>query len=272
MMYGNADLGSSLAPPTALDAIASQPRAAGERPPLFVMRGGKLDNDAAAAVGIALALRDKVQVELLDEATAHFAVTPSQSTQKALARRGDALIITGLGAEGALGRHLGRDALVALARRAPHPVLAMPPEQRTIPSRALVAVDFSPASRRAAGAAVQVLGTRGTLLLAHVHPVTAHQVGTTAEWVIEDLDAIRALFDRFITALNVPRDIAVERLVLHGSPAPEVLACAIDRAVQMIAIGGMWPGEGAFADKSTITEKIVHGAPCAVLIAPPLNA
>jgi nucleotide-binding universal stress UspA family protein len=77
------------------------------------------------------------------------------------------LIVLGLGEHHLLDRLFGSETAVKLAHHAPVPILAVPQDFVGLPSRAIAAIDFTPASMRAARAAADVLDSNGTLTLVH---------------------------------------------------------------------------------------------------------
>src|SRR5215207_11601490 len=87
-----------------------------------------------------------------------------------VARERDAhAIVVGTGRHGALGRLVYGERAVQIARLADRPVVVVPPSAMAGPvSEAIVAVDFSPASQRAARFAIDMLADDGRLTLVHV--------------------------------------------------------------------------------------------------------
>ena len=84
--------------------------------------------------------------------------------------RRSAITIVGMALPHARERTACEDATLKIIRMSHVPVLAVPPSTDRLPRRALVAVDFSATSRRAAATALALLRSRGTLTLAHVQP------------------------------------------------------------------------------------------------------
>ena len=81
------------------------------------------------------------------------------------------VIVVGAGRREQRGRVVfGGERALHVVRAANRPVLVVPPDFRDLPKTAVVGVDFSPPSVRAARAALLLLGREGRLVLVHVRP------------------------------------------------------------------------------------------------------
>src|SRR4051794_21018936 len=78
------------------------------------------------------------------------------------------LIILGIGRHSRVDRVFGSETAVAVARKAAIPIVAVPSRVRSLPKRALAALDFTPASMAAAIRAASLLAPDGELVVAHV--------------------------------------------------------------------------------------------------------
>lgn len=89
----------------------------------------------------------------------------------------------------------------------------------------------------------------------------------------ETWDALTASAER--TAQDAVRRTAeelhsmalVETLVRHGSPADEIVRCAAEHGVGLIVMGSRGWGEMHAVLLGSVSERVLHTAPCPVLIA-----
>jgi hypothetical protein len=229
---------------------------AAHRPRLFVTRATREDQDAAAALGVALALRDRMDVVMLDDP--HLAA-PSAT---------NGLLVIALGPAGGTRWASSRAHVLDIVRTARVPVLAVPATRQALPATAVVGVDFTPGSRAAAATAAKLVGADGTLLLVHVTSSIARPATLRGEWLGDDADSRLGQLHAFASSLRLPERTQVRCLVRHGRPAAELLAASLECDADLIALGtsnGMVP----IADVEDPVSRIVRGATCAVLVAPP---
>jgi nucleotide-binding universal stress UspA family protein len=189
-------------------------------------------------------------------------ITAAAGTERA------GLILLGLGEHGMSARLLARETALRVIRAATIPVLAVPPDAWGVPHSAIAAIDFTASSERAARAALDLLGGEGKLYLAHVEPRIAIPQGDphssaeqTAPWM---LDRLRDIQRR----LDVPLDVKVELVVLHGEPATELVAFAKQVGIQLIATGSHGRSMVGRLVLGSVSTAIVRTAHCWVLVGP----
>src|SRR4051812_24958830 len=127
------------------------------------------------------------------------------------------LLVVGLGRHEIIDRVFGDESALKLLRRSRIPVLAVPEVNRGLPRTAIVALDFSDASIRAAHVAVSLLQPGGTLHLVHVIPKDRGMLN----WWLPGNDYERFLDKSFawlLTRLPVPEGITVSNTTLTGDP------------------------------------------------------
>ncbi len=177
------------------------------------------------------------------------------------------LVIVGLGRHDLADRLFGGETAIQLARISRVPVLAVREDAVALTSRALVAVDFSEHSERAAQAAIDLLGATGLVELVHVTPYVAEYPSSVQgqepykSWARGQLDA---MIGRMIAAPG----ITLKRAVLRGRTAHVLLARARDVGADLIAVGTHGRGYMSRALLGSVTTDLLRGAHCAVLIAP----
>lgn len=190
-------------------------------------------------------------------------------------REGAGLVVMGLRRHGVIDRVLHDETTLTVARRARGVVLGVVPSLQTLPRRAIVGVDFGPASIRAARAALDVLapptsGDPVLLRLVYVDPsgVEGAREDTAGEALIKRL-GVDAAFDRLTEELEAPPGVHVSCVVRHGVPAAEVLACADECHADLIAVGSLRHERLERWILGSVTTEIVRDGRCSVLVIPP---
>lgn len=179
------------------------------------------------------------------------------------------VLVLGLGHHDLVDRLMGGEIALQVLRLSRVPVMAVPRDFRHMPRRIAVACDFSEGSQQAARAALDIFPSLTMIYLVHVEPRLDVQpeallAGIGSE---EDLDGA---FAKFVTAIEVPSGIAVERMTLRGKPSRAILDFVKSAHLDAVVTGSRG---GGFIDRimvgSTATG-IIRGAECAVLGVPTL--
>jgi nucleotide-binding universal stress UspA family protein len=195
--------------------------------------------------------------------------SPTQAIARAADERGSQLILVGLAAHGSRERAASEDAALQVTRTAAVPVLAVPAPCEQLPSRALVAIDFSAASARAARAALPMLAPGGRVTLAHVAPdLDFQKIGREGLGEIY-AEGVAALFRRLVPELSAPGDVEVETVILRGDPRRSLLELATSGDFDLVAVGSQTRPWADSQLAGSVSVALVRGAGCAVLIAPP---
>ncbi len=208
--------------------------------------------------------------------TAHFSVSAETGSlapviARAARERGAELILVGIDAHGAPHRAETEDAALQLTRAAHVPV-AVPPNVALLPHRALVAMDFSEASASAARAAILMLGSGGTLTLAHVAPdIDFRQMGKEGWEQIYDSGVAR-LFEQLVGELRIPSEVEVDTVLVRGDASACLLDLATRGAFELVAAGSQATPRVEWHLTGSVSTSLLRGARCPVLIAPPANA
>jgi nucleotide-binding universal stress UspA family protein len=177
------------------------------------------------------------------------------------------LIVVGIGRHRVVDRVLGDETALRLARMADVPVLAVVKNAGYAPRRIVVAVDFSETSLRAARLALDLAAPEALIYLVHVEPrdATAYEWPATGGSYRED--AGYAL-SRFRDLLKVPDGMSVQRVLLYGDPATELLAFAAGVRASLIATGSRGQGRIARMLIGSVATKVLRGSTCSVLTVP----
>jgi len=183
----------------------------------------------------------------------------------AMARQlGAQLVIVGLGRHGFADRLFGDETTLQLLRLCDVPVLALPPEATALPSRAVIATDFTAASVRAARQALRLLRADATVYLVHVLPIfmtPASVWDALRPGLQEQLDEMKLL-------IGAPATMTVETVTLHGAPPRELLIFADTAKADVIVAGAHGRGFLSRLILGSVATQLVRRSPVAVLVAP----
>lgn len=177
------------------------------------------------------------------------------------------LIVVGIGRHELVDRLFGDETALKVARASHLPVLAVPDDDFGAPRHAVVAIDFSEGSVRAARAALRLLGDGGVLELAHVVPRDRLLFDA---WVSQEeyMRFVRHSLTRFRARLAIPEGVRVDDIVLSGDPARELLSYASRIDADLIAAGSHGHGFVTRLVIGSVTMKLLRMASCPVLVIP----
>jgi nucleotide-binding universal stress UspA family protein len=181
---------------------------------------------------------------------------------------GASLVIMGLGEHGLFERVLGDEMVLRVLRLGTVPVLAVAPGATTLPVNVLAAVDFTPSSIRAARLAVDLMSPDGKLTLAHI--VSQEVYGTN--WRGSSCaynGSLGRAFDHMLSDLGTRNAPVIERKILAGDPAKALLAYADMIQPHLIVAGSHGRGFLTRLLLGSVSQRLVRGAHCSVLVAPP---
>ena len=184
---------------------------------------------------------------------------------------GASIILMGLGHHGRFDRMFGGETTIPLIKHARVPVLVVAPRVRSLPRHAVAALDFTKASIAAATLAASLLASNGTLTLAHACPfgdVKAH------EGDLVDLyrAGARAKLDQAVRDMRRRTRRRIDSVMLSGEPGDAILRYADRARCDLIALGGHEQGLMDRVLLGSVRTRVVRGAKCSILIAPPTTA
>lgn len=210
--------------------------------------------------------RDLPHVDVLEGPTAQAIVDLARA-------RGARVIVIGTGKHDAVGRVVYGERALDIVTLADRPVLIVPRDAvaRSV-ALAVVAVDFSAASSRAARAALPMLSSGSRLVLMHVRSAVTEKGELTErrEFAYEHSCELR--FREFLRQLPSLPGIVVETRYLRGDPAATVVAFANANAAGLIACGRAGHSFVQRMLVGSVSSAIVRHASCPVLVAPELAA
>lgn len=151
------------------------------------------------------------------------------------------------------------------------PVLSVSPSFPRLPATILAPVDFSPASIRAAQAALLLAADGARLLLVHCpmplyygHTVLDHSGGLVSGDVAHFFERTEAQL-----APYAPAGVTIDMRTIEGSPVGEVLSIAEGLPAELIAVGTHGHGAVERLFVGSVAAGLLHSAPCPVLVSPP---
>jgi nucleotide-binding universal stress UspA family protein len=192
---------------------------------------------------------------------------PATMIAKAAREYNARIVVAGLGKHRILDRLFGDETVLRLLRVAPVPVLAVGSSFAGAPRRIVVALDFSETSVRAARMALELAAEGATIYLAHVGPRDS-AVAAWNGWGPNYTSDAGVALARVEDALRVPRGMTVQRVILHGDPATELLAFATNVNADLIATGSHGHGFVARMLIGSVATKLVRYSTCSVLSVP----
>ena len=177
------------------------------------------------------------------------------------------MIVVGLGGHGPAARFFGNETALRLMRISHTPVLAVSAEMSALPSRILVAMDFSESSIEAARLALEIAAPDATLTLAHVVPWERKEY-IPEHWFRDHEAYISGQLTRVSGWVDHDSNRRIHRRVLYGKPGPVLLACAEEIDADLIVAGTH--GRNLFGRMlgGETVPKLVRGAHRSVLVVP----
>ncbi len=146
------------------------------------------------------------------------------------------VIVLGLGRHDLAHRLLGSEIALKVVRLADVPVLAVPPQLPKTAGRAVIGVDFSPASIRAARLALSLFPDLIAIDLVHVAPPVGPAVVATP-WESAYGTELREAWPRFVDALRAPSSVLLQTITMKGYPADSLVARATEVQADVIVVG-----------------------------------
>ena len=206
--------------------------------------------------------RDLPNVDVLDGPAAQSIVD--------LAHERDArVIVVGTGKHDAIGRLIYGERALEIVSQADRPVLLVPRHAiaRSV-SLAIVAVDFSAASLRAARAALPMLSSGSRLVLVHVRPPLPDKGELTERREFAYERECELKFKDFLRQLPSLPGVLVETRYLHGDPANTVVRIANAEGAGLITCGRAGHTFMQRLLVGSVSTAIIRHAACPVLVVP----
>jgi nucleotide-binding universal stress UspA family protein len=183
-------------------------------------------------------------------------------------RCGARVVVIGTGAQGRIGHLVYGERALEIARTVLSPVLIVPPGATPPIERAMVAVDFSRASLRAALSAHEMLGPGGRLTLVHVKRALRVDAKSVGWWNMAFEQRTRERLEQFARVLPESPGVTVDTELLHGEPADVLTAYAHSHAMQLLACGRRDLPLLKRMFLRSVSTALIRRAQCSVLVAP----
>ena len=177
------------------------------------------------------------------------------------------LIIVGLNKHGFVGRVLGEETAMAIARLSPVPLLVASPDMKRLPRRVMVAMNLREEGLKSAPEALAIIADTPSISCVHVKP-TSEFLGI--DWAEFDSEYEATMQERF-TALEKTFSAASLRpdlVVLHGDVTGEITDFAEYSKAELIVVGVRRRHGRARALSGRIATRMLRLANCSVLIVP----
>jgi nucleotide-binding universal stress UspA family protein len=185
--------------------------------------------------------------------------------------RGARVIVIGTGKHEAIGRYIYGERALEIVSIADRPVLVVPREAVAGPvAVAVVAVDFSPASVRAARAVLPMLSQGGRLILVHVKTAVALREDDAGWWNDAYERRCADLFAQFQRQLPAMPGIAIETRFLRGEAVRTLILYSRDCDAGLLACGRLGHSLLARVFVGSVSSALIRQAHCPVLVAPEL--
>lgn len=185
--------------------------------------------------------------------------------------RSATMIIVGAAPHQRVNRMVAGQRAVQVLRASRVPVLSVPPGFETLPRNILAAIDFSPASIRAAQTGLLFLGNGGTLTLLHVLSPLLGDAPLRDIAGRTPTDTVQALFARARSELQpyVPDHVTIETRVRIDDDADGIVHCANSIDADLVVVGTHGPRLLERVFLGSVASSVVHSAAQAVLAVPP---
>jgi len=180
---------------------------------------------------------------------------------------GARLLVVGLGGHGPAARFFGNETALRLMRMSQTPVLAVDTRMRGLPSRIVVAMDFSEASIEAARLAIDIAAPGATLTLVHAVPWERKDY-VPEHWFREHETYIASQLKRVAGWLDHGDKCRIHQRVLYGKPWSCIVTCAEDLNADLIVAGTHGRAFLARVLGGETVAKLVRGARRSVLVLP----
>ncbi len=176
-------------------------------------------------------------------------------------------IVMGLGRHQLADRLFGTETALQVLRLAEVPVLAVPPEFTAAPRRAVVGVDFSAASGRAARLALALFPDLEAVDLVHVAPSVGAGVVATP-WESAYGTELASAWPRFVESLHMPPSVRVHTYTPKGPPADALLGHAEDVGADLLVVGSHGHGFIGRMIVGSVATRVLRAARTAVFAVP----
>lgn len=183
--------------------------------------------------------------------------------------RGADTIFIGLGRHRPMDRVFGTETALQVIRLSHIPVLAVPRDARNLPKCAVLGVDFSLFSGRAASAALGLMQAPWEAHLVHVMSGMEFLPTMSEEWRADYEEELRERLDGFAGNLPTPSGCSIQTHVLEGEPAHEILKFSESKQADLLVAGSHGHSFVGRLLMGSVSTRLIRGAQGPVLVIPP---
>jgi len=177
------------------------------------------------------------------------------------------LIIVGLNKHGFVGRVLGEETAMEIARLSTIPLLVASPNMKRLPHRVMIAMNLRAEGLQCAPEAVAVLADTPSISCVHVKP-RSEFLGI--DWAEFDNDYELAMRERFHVLEKAFNNVNLrpDLVVLHGDVTTELTDFADYSKAELLVVGIRRRQGRARALSGRMATRVLRFAECSVLIVP----
>jgi nucleotide-binding universal stress UspA family protein len=185
--------------------------------------------------------------------------------------RSATMIVVGAAPHRRVNRIIGSERAVHVLRAADVPVLSVPPGFAKLPRNVVVAVDFGPASVRAAQTALLLLADGGALTLLHVVPPLLADGPLREAGGRGSVTAVQTFFARLADELRrcVPGRLTIETRIRTDNDIDGIVGAASSMDADLVVVGTHGPRLLERIVVGSVASSVMHASPQAVLAVPP---
>jgi nucleotide-binding universal stress UspA family protein len=196
---------------------------------------------------------------------------PARVLTSVAGERGADMIVVGRRQHSVMDRVLGGETTLQVMRMSGVPVLAVETDLDH-PRTAVIAIDFSAPSIRAAKITLEMLGNPAKVYLVHVEPpAELLPSGFALPGEGRFPGDLVVWFRRLISALSPQHGVLVEPIVLNGNPVSAITEFAERVGANLIAAGSHGQSRVERFLLGSVSTGLVRNAGCPVLVAPPVD-
>jgi nucleotide-binding universal stress UspA family protein len=194
----------------------------------------------------------------------------AEETATVARERAATFVVVGAAPHQRANRIISGERAVQVLRSSSVPVLSVPPGFTRLPKHIVVAVDFAPASVRAAQTALLLLGDGGTLTLLHALSPLLSDAPLRYATGRDPATAVQTMFERLRDELRpyVPDNVTIETRVKLTEAVDGIITTAALVEADLIAVGTHGPRLLERLFVGSVASSVVHSAAQPVLAVP----
>ena len=178
-------------------------------------------------------------------------------------------ILIGLGRHRPVDRVFGTETALTVIRLSHVPVLAVPEDAEFLPKSAVLGVDFSHFSQRAAWAAMGVLAPPWEVHMVHVMSGMEFLPSMSQEWREDYEDELTKKLAELTEGLPIPQGCTIHAHMLEGEPSHELLGFSANRASDLLVAGSHGHSFVGRLLMGSVSTRLIRNADKPVLVIPP---